>query len=81
VKKNGISLYYEMHGFDDFLERFEKDRDNEALMRSWVYRSFSPKTFELKNYITTFVKNASTYPYLQSAEVFTAKVVQFLKTN
>ena len=60
--------------FNDFLKRFEKDHDNEALMRSWTYWSFSPKTFERKNYIATFIKNASTYPYLQSAEGFKGQI-------
>ena len=60
--------------FNDFLKRFEKDRDNEALMRSWTYWSFSPKTFERKNYIATFIKNASAYPYLQSAQDFKSQI-------
>ena len=60
--------------FNDFLKRFEKDHDNEALMRSWTYWSFSPKTFENKNYIKAFVKNASAYPYLQSAEGFRGQI-------
>jgi len=60
--------------FNDFLRRFEKDHDNEALMRSWTYWSFSPKTFERKNYIATFIKNASAYPYLQSAEGFKGQI-------
>ena len=55
---------------NDFLKRFEKDHDNEALMRQWTYWSFSAKTFERKDYIDTFVKKASAYPYLQSAEGF-----------
>lgn len=60
--------------FNDFLKRFEKDHNNEALMRSWAYWSFSPKTFERKNYIATFVKNASAYPYLQTAEGFKGQI-------
>lgn len=60
--------------FDDFLKRFEKDHDSEALMRSWTYWSFSPKTFERKNYIAKFIKNASTYPYLQSAQGFKSQI-------
>jgi len=60
--------------FTDFLRRFEKDRDNEALMRLWAYWSFSPKTFERKNYIETFIKNASAYPYLQSAQGFKGQI-------
>ena len=59
---------------NDFLKRFEKDHDNEALMRSWAYWSFSPKTFERKNYIEQFIKNASAYPYLQSAEGFKGQI-------
>ena len=59
---------------NDFLKRFEKDHDNEALMRSWTYWSFSPKTFERKNYIAAFIKNASTYPYLQSAQGFKGQI-------
>ena len=55
---------------NDFLKRFEKDHDNEMLMRSWAYWSFSPKTFERKNYIAQFIKYASAYPYLQSAQGF-----------
>jgi pimeloyl-ACP methyl ester carboxylesterase len=58
----------------DFLRRFEKDHDNEALMRSWAYWSFSPKTFERVNYIAQFIKNASTYPYLQSARGFKGQI-------
>jgi pimeloyl-ACP methyl ester carboxylesterase len=58
----------------DFLKRFEKDRDNEALMRSWTYWLFSPKTFERKNYIAQFIKNASAYPYLQSAAGFKSQI-------
>jgi len=60
--------------FNDLLRRFEKDHDNGALMRSWTYWSFSPKTFERKNYIATFIKNASTYPYLQSAQGFKGQI-------
>ncbi|MFH1407352.1 MAG: alpha/beta hydrolase [Candidatus Omnitrophota bacterium] len=60
--------------FNDFLKRFEKDRDNEALMRLWTYWSFSPKAFERKNFIATFIKNASAYPYLQSAKGFKGQV-------
>ena len=60
--------------FNDFLKRFEKDHDNEALMRLWTYWSFSPKTFERKDYIAAFIKNASTYPYLQSAERFKGQI-------
>lgn len=60
--------------FNDFLRRFEKDYDTEALMRSWTYWSFSPKTFERKNYIATFIKYASTYPYSQSAEGFKGQI-------
>ncbi|MDD5423234.1 MAG: alpha/beta fold hydrolase [Candidatus Omnitrophica bacterium] len=59
---------------NDFLNRFEKDRDNEALMRSWAYWSFSPKTFERKSYIAAFVKYASAYPYSQSAEGFKSQI-------
>jgi pimeloyl-ACP methyl ester carboxylesterase len=60
--------------FNDFLKRFEKDHDNEALMRLWTFWSFSPKTFEHENYIATFIKNASAYPYLQSAQGFKCQV-------
>ena len=60
--------------FNDFLKRFEKDHDNEALMRLWTYWSFSPKTFKRKNFIEAFIKNASTYPYLQSAEGFKGQI-------
>ncbi len=60
--------------FNDFLKRFKKDHDNEALMRSWTYWSFSPKTFERKNFIEQFIKNASAYPYLQSAEGFKSQI-------
>ena len=60
--------------FNDFLKRFKRDRDNEALMRSWTYWLFSPKTFERKNYIETFIKNASSYPYLQAAEGFKSQI-------
>jgi len=60
--------------FNDFLRRFEKDHDNEALMRLWTYWSFSPKTFERKNFIASFIKNASAYPYLQSAEGFKGQI-------
>ena len=60
--------------FNDFLKRFEKDHDNEALMRLWAYWSFSPKTFERKNYIAQFIKYASTYPYLQSAQGFKGQI-------
>jgi pimeloyl-ACP methyl ester carboxylesterase len=58
----------------DFLKRFEKDHDNEALMQSWAYWSFSPKTFVRKNYIVAFIKNASAYPYLQSAQGFKGQI-------
>ncbi len=60
--------------FNDFLKRFEKDHDNKALMRSWTYWLFSPRTFERKNYIETFIKNTSNYPYLQSAEGFKGQI-------
>jgi len=60
--------------FNDLLSSFEKDHDNEALMRSWTCWSFSPKTFERKNHIATFIKNASAYPYLQSAEGFRSQI-------
>ena len=43
-------------------------------MRSWSYWMFSPKTFERKNYIKKFIKIASIYPYLQSAEGFKGQV-------
>lgn len=58
----------------DFLKRFEKDCDNEALMRLWTCWLFSPKIFERKNYIETFIKNASAYPYLQSAKGFKSQI-------
>ena len=67
--------------FNDFLNRFEKDRDNEALMRSWACWSFSPKTFERKNYISTFIKKASAYPYLQSAEGFRRQIDAVMSFN
>lgn len=60
--------------FNDFLERFEKYHDNEDLMRSWSCWLFSRKAFERKNYIATFVKEASSYPYLQSAEGFKRQI-------
>lgn len=58
----------------ELLGRFEKDNDNEALMRSWSYWMFSPEKFERKGYIERFIKNASSYPYLQSAEGFRGQV-------
>ncbi len=67
--------------FNDFLKRFEKDHDNKALMRLWTYWSFSPKTFERKNYIAAFIKNASTYPYLQSAEGFKGQITAIASFN
>lgn len=54
----------------DLLEQFEKDNDNVRLSRSWSYWLFSQKTFERNNYIETYIKHASTYPYLQSAKGF-----------
>lgn len=60
--------------FNDFLKRFEKDHDNEALIRLWAYWLFSPKTFERKKFIATFIRKASTYPYLQSAEEFKVQI-------
>jgi Predicted hydrolases or acyltransferases (alpha/beta hydrolase superfamily) len=60
--------------FHDFLRRFEKDRDNEALMRLWAPWSFSAKAFERKSFIDTFIKNASNYPYLQSAKGFSRQI-------
>lgn len=59
---------------NDFLRRFEKDHDSKALMRLWAYWLFSPKTFERENYIETFIKYASTYPYPQSAQGFKSQV-------
>jgi pimeloyl-ACP methyl ester carboxylesterase len=58
----------------DFLRRFEKDHDKEALMRLWSYWSFSPKAFERKNFISTFIRKASAYPYLQSAKGFGSQI-------
>lgn len=60
--------------FHDFLERFEKDRNPETLLRLWTYWLFSPKTFERKKYIATFIKNAAAYPYLQSVERFKGQI-------
>ena len=60
--------------FKDLVKRFKKDRDNEALMRMWSYWLFSPKTFELKNYVVNFIKYAAAYPYFQSAEGFQGQV-------
>ncbi|MDD5439348.1 MAG: alpha/beta hydrolase [Candidatus Omnitrophica bacterium] len=60
--------------FDDFLNRFKRGHDSEALMRSWSYWSFSPKTFERKGFVATFIKKASTYPYPQSAEGFKRQI-------
>jgi 3-oxoadipate enol-lactonase len=60
--------------FNDFLKRLEKDHDNEASIRLWAYWLFSPKTFERKDYIETFIKYASAYPYLQSAEGFQSQI-------
>jgi len=60
--------------FNSFLQRFEKDHDHEALLRSWTCWSFSPKTFERKNYVASFIKEASAYPYLQSAEGFKGQI-------
>jgi pimeloyl-ACP methyl ester carboxylesterase len=60
--------------FNDLLRRFQKDRDNESLMRSWSYWSFSPKAFNRKNYIEGFIKKVLAYPYLQSAEGFKGQV-------
>jgi pimeloyl-ACP methyl ester carboxylesterase len=59
---------------NDLLSRFEKDGDNEALMRSWAYWSFSPKAFERGNFIATFIKNASSYAYLQPAKGFKSQM-------
>lgn len=56
--------------FDDFLRRFEKDHDSAALMRSWACWSFSPAAFKRKNFVPSFIKKASAYPYLQSAKGF-----------
>lgn len=60
--------------FNDLLKRFKKEHDAKALMRSWAYWLFSPKTFGRKNYIETFIKTASEYPYLQSAEGFEKQI-------
>lgn len=60
--------------FNDFLKRFEKDRDHQALMRLWACWLFSPKTFERKNYIATFIKKSSAYPYFQSAQGFKGQI-------
>lgn len=60
--------------FSDFLRRFEKDNDKAALMGLWAYWSFSRKTFNKENYIATFIRNASHYPYLQSAEGFRSQI-------
>ncbi len=60
--------------FNDFLRRFEKNQDNEALMRAWSYWLFSPKKFEEKGYIAAFIKEASAYPYLQSVEGFKGQI-------
>jgi len=60
--------------FNDLAKRFKKDHDNEALMRRWAYWLFSPHTFERKYYIEKFIKYASSYPYLQSAEGFKSQV-------
>ena len=67
--------------FNDFLKRLEKDHDNEALMRLWTYWSFSPKTFERKDYISKFIKCASTYPYLQSAQGFKGQIEAIASFN
>jgi len=58
----------------DLLNRFEKDHDNEALMRSWSYWLFSPKTFERRNYIAKYIKQSSSYRYLQSAGGFRSQI-------
>lgn len=60
--------------FGDLLKRFKKDGDNEALIKQWAYWLFSPKTFERGDYIKKFVKYASSYPYLQSAEGFQGQI-------
>lgn len=67
--------------FNDFLKRFKKDRDDEALMRLWSYWLFSPKTFERKHYIEKFIKYASSYPYLQSAEGFQGQIEAIASFN
>ena len=67
--------------FNDFLKRFEKDHDNEALMRLWTYWLFSPKTFERKNYIASFIKKAVAYPYLQSVEGFKGQIKAIVQFN
>jgi pimeloyl-ACP methyl ester carboxylesterase len=43
-------------------------------MRSWTYWLFSPRTFERKNYVEAFIRNASAYPYLQSVQGFKAQI-------
>jgi pimeloyl-ACP methyl ester carboxylesterase len=50
-------------------------------MRSWTYWSFSPKAFKRKNYIATFIKEASAYPYLQSAEGFKGQIDAIVTFN
>lgn len=58
----------------DLLTRFERDHDTEALVRSWAYWLFSPKTFERKNYVATFIQEASVHPYAQSAAGFRGQI-------
>lgn len=59
---------------NDLAHRFEKDHDRESLMRSWTYWLFSPRSFERKNFIETFIRHASAYPYLQSAAGFRGQI-------
>lgn len=60
--------------FRDLSARFEKDRDAQALMRSWSYWLFSEHAFCRKGYVESFVRYACAYPYIQSPRGFKGQV-------
>lgn len=60
--------------FNDFLSLMEKGSDVETLMRQWMPWLFSPRAFERKTFVSTFLKNVVKYPYVQSAVGFRRQV-------
>jgi len=60
--------------FNGFLDLMERSGDIETLVRQWTPWLFSPRAFERKTFITTFLKNVVKYPYAQSVSGFRRQI-------
>jgi pimeloyl-ACP methyl ester carboxylesterase len=59
--------------FFEFFKNLQRKEDFKEWIRAWTFWLFSPKTFENKEFISTFIKKAAEYPYRTNTNDFKAQ--------